>query len=82
MRTVPFSFGDKMAKLKDTRNWEEEYKKLKVNFDRLDRFNDVLYRFWYLSNKMDSCGNVSLTDIIKASGDVIQYMEGLENERS
>jgi 23S rRNA maturation mini-RNase III len=39
-----------MAKLKDNRNWEEEYKKLKINFDRLDRFNDVLYRYYFYTD--------------------------------
>jgi len=24
--------------------WEEKYRKLKINFDRLDRHNDLLYR--------------------------------------
>ena len=25
-------------------DWEEKYRKLKINFDRLDRHNDLLYR--------------------------------------
>ena len=25
-------------------DWEDKYRKLKVNFDRLDRHNDMLYR--------------------------------------
>lgn len=25
-------------------DWEDKYRKLKVNFDRLDRHNDLLYR--------------------------------------
>ncbi len=78
MRTVPFSFGDKMAKLKDNRNWEEEYKKLKINFDRLDRFNDVLYRYYFYTDvRKDLPDQAS-----QAKMAVREYMEGLENERS
>ena len=25
-------------------DWEDKYRKLKINFDRLDRHNDMLYR--------------------------------------
>jgi len=25
-------------------DWEDKYRKLKINFDRLDRHNDLLYR--------------------------------------
>jgi hypothetical protein len=39
-----------MAKLVDTRDWEADYKKLKINFDRLDRFNDVLYRYYFYTD--------------------------------
>ena len=75
MRTVPFPFGENMAKLKDTRNWEEEYKKLKVNFDRLDKFNDVLYRYWYTVNKK---GGVLNSEMREAHQAVEKYMNELE----
>jgi hypothetical protein len=63
-----------MAKLKDNRNWEEEYRKLKINFDRLDRFNDVLYRFFHAAT-------MRFDDIPNARGAVEAYMEELGNER-
>jgi len=66
-----------MAKLKDTRNWEEEYKKLKVNFDRLDKFNDVLYRYWHTVNKKGGVLNSEMREAHKA---VEKYMEELEND--
>jgi len=64
-----------MAKLKDTRNWEEEYKKLKVNFDRLDKFNDVLYRYWHTVNKK---GGVLNSEMREAHQAVEKYMNELE----
>lgn len=68
------------SKVKDKRNWEEEYKKLKINFDRLDRMNDVLYRYWYATHKLDEGGEVDIAECIRVSGDVLKYLEGLENE--
>lgn len=70
-----------MAKLKDNRNWEEEYKKLKINFDRLDRYNDVLYRYWYVTHKMEENGQTNLEECIRASSDVLKFLEELQNER-
>ena len=67
-----------MAKLKDTRNWQEEYKKLKVNFDRLDRFNDVLYRYYFYTDVRKDLPDKAA----QAKMAVREYMEGLENERS
>lgn len=74
LRTVPFLFGVNMAKLKDIRNWEEEYKKLKVNFDRLDKFNDVLYRYYYYSTKQP----LNLQQAQEALQAVEKYMNELE----
>ena len=65
-----------MAKLKDSRNWEEEYKKLKINFDRLDRMNDVLYRYYFYTDvRKDLPENAAEAKIA-----VRNYMEELENE--
>ena len=61
----------------DDRNWQEEYKKLKVNFDRLDRMNDVLYRYWYIVNKK---GGVMTEEIRDARLAVAKCFEELENE--
>jgi len=66
-----------MAKLVDTRNWEADYKKLKINFDRLDRMNDVLYRYWYIVNKP---GGVLGSEMREARLAVEKFMEELENE--
>ena len=63
-----------MAKLKDTRNWEEEYKKLKINFDRLDKFNDVLYRYYHYSTKQP----LNLQQAQEALQAVEKYMNELE----
>jgi hypothetical protein len=60
----------------DDRNWQEKYKKLKVNFDRLDRFNDVLYRYWYTLNKEGGC---TVEDMTKANQGVKDYMKELED---
>ena len=68
-----------MAKIKDSRNWEEEYKKLKINFDRLDRFNDVLYRYFWTINKPSG---VTVNDMREAREAVEKYMEELGNERT
>ena len=69
-----FPFGGYMT---DDRDWQEEYKKLKVNFDRLDRMNDVLYRYWYVLNKH---GGIYTNEIRDARLAVEKYFEELENE--
>lgn len=28
-------------------DWEDKYRKLKINFDRLDKYNDVLHRVYH-----------------------------------
>ena len=61
----------------DDRNWQEEYNKLKANFDRLDRMNDVLYRYWYVVNKKT---DRSAREINAAINAVEKYFEELENE--
>jgi hypothetical protein len=61
----------------DDRNWQEEYKKLKINFDRLDRMNDVLYRYWYTLNKEGGC---TVQEMAEANKAVKTFMEELENE--
>lgn len=64
-----------MAKLKDNHNWEEEYKKLKINFDRLDRMNDVLYRYWFWTDvrkdqpEMADEAKVAVRDYMRELGD-------------
>lgn len=62
----------------DDRDWKAEYEKLKLNFDRLDRFNDVLYRYWYTVNKP---GGALVSDINEANKAVQQFIEELGNER-
>ena len=62
----------------DDRNWQEEYNKLKINFDRLDRMNDVLYRYWYTVHKKK--GGVWSDEIKDARDAVEKYFEELENE--
>mgnify|MGYP006890093177 FL=1 len=66
-----------MAKLKDKRNWQEEYNNLKINFDRLDRMNDVLYRYWYTINRERGCTVQEMADANKA---VKAFLEELSNE--
>ena len=62
----------------DDRDWKAEYEKLKLNFDRLDRFNDVLYRYWYTVNKPSGA---LVSDINEANKAVQQFIEELGNER-
>jgi hypothetical protein len=64
-----------MAKLKDSRDWEKEYKKLKINFDRLDRFNDVLYRFFHAAT-------MRFDDMPNARQAVEDYMNELERSKN
>ena len=64
----------------DDRDWQEEYKKLKVNFDRLDRMNDVLYRYWYVTHKIEENGETNLAECVRVSADVLHFLEELENE--
>ena len=64
--------------MKDKRDWKSEYEKLKLNFDRLDRMNDVLYRYWYTVNKP---GGAIVQDITDANKAVTDFMEELQNER-
>lgn len=61
----------------DDRNWQEEYNKLKINFDRLDRMNDVLYRYWYTANKFHI---LTAEEVGEANRAVLDFMEELENE--
>ena len=61
----------------DDRDWQEEYKKLKLNFDRLDRMNDVLYRYWYTANKFQI---LTTEEVGEANKAVLDFMKELENE--
>ena len=63
----------------DERDWKAEYEKLKLNFGRLDRMNDVLYRYWYTVNKP---GGTLVSDINDANKAVQQFLEELGNERT
>lgn len=38
-------------------NWKKKYEKLKINFDRLDRHNDVLYRCFLAARKLRNTGH-------------------------
>jgi len=37
-------------------DWKKKYEKLKVNFDRLDRHNDVLYRCFLAARSLRNSG--------------------------
>ena len=37
-------------------NWKKKYEELKINFDRLDRHNDVLYRCYYAARSLRNSG--------------------------
>ena len=37
-------------------NWKKKYEDLKINFDRLDRHNDVLYRCFLAARKLRNSG--------------------------
>ena len=38
-------------------NWKQKYEDLKINFDRLDRHNDVLYRLFVAARKLRNIGH-------------------------
>jgi hypothetical protein len=61
----------------DDRNWEEEYKKLKINFDRLDRMNDVLYRYWFWTDVRKDAPDMA--DEAKVA--VRDYIKELEDDQ-
>jgi hypothetical protein len=61
----------------DDRDWQEEYKKLKVNFDRLDRYNDVLYRYWFWTDARKDMPDIA--DEAKVA--VRNYMRELEDDQ-
>lgn len=62
----------------EKRDWKSEYEKLKLNFDRLDRMNDVLYRYWYTANKYQV---LTTEEVGEANRAVLSFMEELQNER-
>lgn len=37
-------------------NWKKKYEHLRENFDRLDRYNDILYRCYYNARKLRNSG--------------------------
>lgn len=68
--------------------WEEKYRKLKINFDRLDRHNDLLYRVYRASRlyvKSDSNPNYlqfMRDELIACLAELEAYEKGLKNDRS
>ena len=63
-------------------NWKQKYEDLKINFDRLDRHNDMLYRLFVAARKLRNIGHDR--DLIgEASRELfttIQDIERFENE--
>lgn len=41
---------------KEKENWKKKYEDLKINFDRLDRYNDVLYRCYRSARSLRNSG--------------------------
>lgn len=59
-------------------NWKKKYENLKINFDRLDRHNDVLYRCFLAARKLRNTGHDR--DIIaEASRELFTAIRDIEN---
>jgi len=41
---------------KNKEDWKNKYDNLKINFDRLDRYNDVLYRCYFAAKRLRNSG--------------------------
>lgn len=68
-------------------NWKKKYEDLKINFDRLDRHNDVLYRCFLAARKLRNTGHdrdiiaEASRELFAAIGDVENFEENLKNEQ-
>lgn len=67
-------------------NWKQKYEKLKINFDRLDRHNDVLYRLFIAARKLRNVGHdrdiiaEASQELFTAIGDVENFERDLKND--
>jgi len=67
-------------------DWREKYRKLKVNFDRLDRHNDLLYRVVHAAKLyVKATDNPNYfqfmrDELIARLTDLENYEKGLKND--
>lgn len=67
-------------------NWKKKYENLKINFDRLDRHNDVLYRCFFAAKNLRNSGcNGEFTpeaflELFAAIRDVETFEKDLKND--
>lgn len=66
-------------------DWKEQYRKLKINFDRLDKHNDLLYRVYQAAKLyVKATDNPShfqfmREDLVARLREVEGYEKGLKN---
>ena len=62
-------------------NWKKKYEDLKINFDRLDRHNDVLYRLFVAAKNVRNKGfKETSKDLFTAISDVENFERDLKND--
>ena len=67
-------------------DWKKKYEELKVNFDRLDRHNDVLYRCYHAARSLRNSGydgefiGEVTKDLFASINDVELFEKGLKND--
>lgn len=67
-------------------DWHEKYRKLKKNFDRLDKYNDVLYRVYHAAKLyVKATDNPNYfqfmrDELVCRIEELEEYEKGLKNE--